>query len=149
MKVIQMSTPRLIIPALAPLYAKLTPIMETLMRVAAGGILMVHGWPKIQAPMGTADMVANIGFSPVWFWAPGLAVVEFFGGLLLMLGLLTRPAAAAIAVVLSVTTYFHWVMLNEGLKGAELSIIWGTVALYFAVRGGNAYSLDSKLGRAF
>lgn len=140
-------TNRLVIPALAPLYAKLTPVMETLMRVVAGGLMMGHGWPKIQAPMGTAEMVAKIGFAPTWFWAPGLAVAEFFGGMLLLLGLLTRPAAAALTVVLLVTVYFHWSMLGQGLKGSELSIIWATITAYFAMKGGNQYSLDHKIGR--
>ena len=149
MKANSMSNTRLIIPALAPLYAKLTPVMETVMRVLAGGIMVTHGWPKVQAPMGTADMVAKIGFAPTWFWAPGLAVVEFFGGILLLLGLLTRPVAVAMTVVLLVTVYFHWVMLSQGLKGSELSILWAAITAYFAVKGGNQYSVDHKIGRAF
>lgn len=144
-----MSNTRLIFPALAPLYAKLTPVMETVMRVLAGGLLIGHGWPKIQAPMGTAEMVAKIGFAPTWFFAPGLAIVEFFGGILLLLGLFTRPVAVAITFVLLVTVYFHWVMLGQGLKGAELSILWAAITAYFAAKGGNQYSVDNKLGRTF
>lgn len=144
-----MSNTRLIFPALAPVYARLTPIMETIMRVLAGGTLVAHGWPKIQNPMGTAEMVSGLGFAPTWFWSPALAMVEFFGGLLLALGLLTRPVAAAATVVLLVAAYFHWVPLSQGFKGAELPLIWASITAYFAMRGGNAYSVDAKLGRAF
>ena len=85
---------RLIIPKLQGLYAALAPLTVLFMRLIAGITFMVHGWPKILAPMGAVGMVEGLGFYPGWLWAPLLAATEFFGGLLLALGLLTRPARA-------------------------------------------------------
>lgn len=136
-----------VFPALLPLYARLAPAALTLMRVMAGAALMVHGWPKLLAPMGAAGMVEGLGFHPGWLWSPALALTEFFGGLLLAIGLLARPAALAVSVVLLVTVYFHWVHLGQGYGGAELSLIWVTVTLFFAARGAGPWSADRLIGR--
>ncbi len=138
---------RPLLPALRPLYDRLTPLAETLMRSVVGIALMAHGWPKIQNPMGAVGMVEGIGFHPGWLWSPLLAVTEFFGGLLLILGLLTRPAAAGATIVLLVTVWFHWVQLGQGYAGAELSLIWASATLYFALRGAGRHSLDRVIGR--
>src|SRR3546814_978590 len=86
---------RLIIPALGRIYAGLTPLAETVLRVAAGGILVVHGAGKITDPLANVGMVESLGFYPGALWATLLAVTEFVGGFLIAIGLLTRPAAAA------------------------------------------------------
>ncbi|MFN4131093.1 MAG: DoxX family protein [Paracoccaceae bacterium] len=140
---------RLIFPSLAPLYDVLAPLAETWLRVISGIALMVHGWPKLMDPMGAVGMVERIGFWPSWFWSPALGVGEFFGGLLLVLGLFVRPAAVVASVMLLVTVWFHWVMLDQGYAGAELSLIWSAVTLWFAVRGGGRWSLDRMLGKEF
>jgi len=140
---------RLIIPPLGGLYAGLHDISETVLRVVAGGALAIHGFPKITNPFGAAGMVESLGFYPGVFWAPLLAMTEFFGGILIALGLLTRPAAFAGMFVLLVTVYFHWIVREEGYMGAEKSIIWAAILLFFAVRGANRHSVDAKLGREF
>lgn len=140
---------RLVIPALQRLYAALAPLSVLYMRVIAGVAFMVHGWPKINAPMGAVGMVEGLGFHPGWFWAPLLAATEFLGGLLLALGLLTRPAAVATSIVLCVTTYFHWVVQAEGFAGAEKSLLWLAITLYFVAHGGGRLSVDRAIGRQF
>jgi putative oxidoreductase len=140
---------RLIIPPLAGLYARLGEGVETLLRVVAGLSLVTHGWGKIQNPFGAAGMVESLGFYPGAFWSPLLAATEFFGGIMIAIGLFTRPAAFAAAIVLLVTVYFHWIVRAEGFSGAEKSIIWAAVMLFFAIRGANRHSVDAKLGREF
>lgn len=140
---------RLIIPALRPVYAALSPLSVTFLRVIAGFGFMFHGWPMIQDPMGDIGLVERIGFYPGVFWSPLLAGTEFFGGLLLLLGLLTRPAAVGTSFVLCVTTYFHWVMKTEGYEGAEKSLLWLAITAYFAVHGGGRWALDRLIGRQF
>lgn len=140
---------RLYVPALAPLYASLTPIAETLLRVVAGGFLMIHGVPKWGRLDGMQQMVESLGFYPGVVWAPLLAATETIGGLLILLGLFTRPAALAGMIVLLVTVYYHWIAKAEGFAGAEKSLIWAAVLFFFAVRGANQYSLDAKRARVF
>ena len=139
--------PTLLLPFLGPLYRQAAPLTELWLRVISGLALMVHGWPKIQNPTGAADMVSGLGFAPGWFWSILLSVTEFTGGLLLALGLLTRLAAGGTTVILLVTVYFHWIVLEQGYRGAELSLIWSAVTLTFLAKGGGRYSVDRLIGR--
>mgnify|MGYP002622388085 FL=1 len=140
---------QLIIPPLGRLYARLDAPAETLLRVVAGIALVVHGLPKILDPLSNVGMVEGLGFYPGALWSPLLAATEFFGGILLIVGLLTRPAAFATMIVLLVTVWFHWITLGQGYSGAEKSILWAAILLFFAIRGGNRHSLDARIGREF
>jgi Predicted membrane protein len=140
---------KLIVPALAPLYTSTDQIVETILRVTAGVLLVTHGMMKIVNPFGAVGMVESLGFYPGVFWSPLLATTEFFGGILVAIGLFTRPASFAAMVVLLVTVYFHGIVRAEGLAGAEKSILWSAVFLFFAIRGGNRHSVDARLSRTF
>jgi len=141
--------PRLIIPALGGLYSRLHEPAETLLRVVAGLALVTHGATKIVNPFGASGSVESLGFYPGAFWSPLLSATEFFGGILVALGLLTRPASVAAAIVLLVTVYFHWIVQQQGYGGAEKSILWAVIFIFFAIRGGNRHSVDARIGRAF
>lgn len=143
------SSRRLIIPALGGLYANLHDGVETLLRVIAGLALVTHGATKIVDPFGATEMVEGLGFYPGAFWSPLLSATEFFGGLLVAIGLFTRPAAFAAMIVLLVTVWFHWITLGQGYSGAEKSILWAAIFLFFAIRGGNRHSVDTRIGKEF
>ena len=145
----QTSRRRLIVPFLGKVYESLHDGAETLLRAVAGLALVTHGAPKIVNPFGMAGMVEGLGFYPGVFWAPLLAATEFFGGLFVAFGFLTRPAAIAATIVLLVTVNFHWIVQGEGYFGAEKSILWAAIFIFFAVRGGNRHSVDARLGREF
>lgn len=140
---------RLFVPALAPVYRSGHDGVETLLRLVAGGFLVIHGAGKIVDPFGAVQMVEGLGFYPGVLWSPLLAITEFFGGFLLAIGLLTRPAAFAATIVLLVTVYFHWIQLDQGFSGAEKSLLWAAMTFYFVIRGGNRYSVDSRLKKTF
>lgn len=140
---------RLLIPAMGNIYSALHDLAETLLRVVAGGFLAIHGSQKIVDPFGAAGMVEGLGFYPGAFWSPLLSVTEFFGGILIAIGFLTRPAAFAGMVVLLVTVWFHWITQGQGFSGAEKSLLWAAALFFFVIRGGNRQSVDAHLGRAF
>lgn len=149
---------RPIIPALAPLHRGLEGLALPLMRLTVGLFLMPHGAQKLFGWFGgngldaTAGFFAgNLGLEPGLFWAALVGGTEFFGGLFLALGFLTRPVSAAIAILMAVAVVkvhlangFFW---NAG--GYEYPLMWGLLALGFAFRGGGAYSLDKRMGREF
>lgn len=141
------SSQKLVIPALGGIYAALHDVSETALRVVAGVALVIHGAGKIGSPLANIEMVEGLGFYPGIFWSPLLAFTEFFGGMLIAIGLLTRPAAFAGMFVLLVTVWFHWITLGQGYMGSEKSILWSAIFLFFAVRGGNRHSVDARLGR--
>ncbi|WP_050592915.1 DoxX family protein [Mesorhizobium sp. LSHC422A00] len=137
------------VPVFGRLYSSLHDGAETLLRVVAGGFLTIHGSQKITNPFGAAEMVEGLGFYPGAFWSLLLSCTEFFGGILIAIGLLTRPAAFAGMIVLLVTVWFHWITVGQGFSGAEKSLLWAAILLFFVIRGGNRQSVDARLGKAF
>jgi len=142
----------LIIPALGGIYEKLTPYSWLMVRVVAGALLIPHGYAKLFTPgavEGTADFMSSLGLAPGLFWAWLIALLEFFGGIMLVLGFLTRPVAAMVVGFMAVAAFYvHWgagFFWNNG--GFEYPLMWAVIALAILIRGGGAYSLDRLLGR--
>lgn len=99
---------RLVIPALGPFYETIAqPLAFVALRVAMGLMLAIEGWPKITAPLAQVGFVESIGFHPGWLWSPVLAGMQFFGGIMIAIGLFTRPVALANGVMLAITLWFH------------------------------------------
>ena len=153
-----MTHPQPIVPALTPLYASLSRLSYPLIRAATGLMLMPHGAQKLFGWFGGYGLEGtggffsqNLGLEPGLFWAALVGGVEFFGGLLLALGLLTRPAALGVAILMAVAVVtvhlpngFFW---TSG--GYEYPLFWGLIALAIAFKGGSDLSLDRALGREF
>lgn len=144
---ISSTRPPAMLPALQRFYLPLDTTAETLLRVVAGVLLVTHGYGKIINPFGAVGMVESLGFYPGVFWSPLLSATEFFGGILVAIGLFTRPASFAAMIVLLVTVYSHGIVTGEGLAGAEKSILWAAIFFFFAIRGSNAQSVDAKIGK--
>lgn len=142
---------RLIIPAFGGLYKGLHDFAELALRVVLGVNLIPHGAQKLFGGYaGTAEFLASIGFVPGGFWAAMIIFVEFFGGIALVIGLLTRPFALAVLVFMAVAVGFHWgngFFWSDG--GWEYPLMWAVLAFYFVVRGGGVYSADRLIGREF
>ena len=139
---------RLLVPGLAGFYRWATPAAWLIVRVAIGFNLAMHGWPKIvNGPANYIGRFAELGFSQSAFLAWADIVIEFAGGLCIMLGLFTRVAAAAAAVemafiaVLYIPNGYSWLG-----RGYEYVLMWGLVCFAIALRGGGPYSLDRRIG---
>lgn len=151
---IQLTKP--IINPLQGLYAALEPLTLPFLRILTGLMLMPHGAQKLFGWFGgygidgTAGFMESIGHTPGVVFAVVVGATEFFGGMALALGLLTRPVAVAVIILMLNAIAFH---LPNGYfwpnGGFEYPLLWGAVALVFAVRGGGRYSIDSLIGRAF
>jgi len=143
-----------IVPAFHPLQQAFTPLAEPMIRVATGLFLMPHGAQKLFGLFGGYGVEATgqffqakLGLPPQTALIAGL--VEFFGGLLLAVGFLTRPAAALV-LGLMVVAVVH-VHLPNGFfwtnGGFEYPLLWGLLALSYVIRGGGRYSVDALIGR--
>lgn len=109
----------------------------------------VHGLPKLMAgpelwaKLGGAMGNLGINFAPV-FWGFLAASAECLGGLFLMLGLLTRPAAAVLCFNMLVATVMH-LSSGDGLKGASHAAESLFVFLALLLAGAGRYSADQGL----
>jgi putative oxidoreductase len=127
-----------------------------LIRVIVGGIMAAHGAQKLFGSFGghgldgTAGWLGSMGFRPQRFHALITAVSEFAGGLLLVVGLLTPFAAAAVIGVMIVaiaTVHGPKGFFNmEG--GYEFNLLLAVAAAGIAFTGAGRISLDHGLGLA-
>ena len=143
------ATSRLMVPPLGGIYRLFAPYTETLIRIVAGLSFMPHGHPKLFLnPASSAAFLEEAGFRPGMFWAILLGCTEFFGGLLLAAGFLTRLACIPLFVFLITAITHHWpngfTWIEEGL---EYPLFWGVVVFHFLIHGGGKYSVDGMLGR--
>ena len=73
-----------------------------ILRVITGVIFIAHGWQKLFSfgLAGVTQGFAGMGIPFASVAAPAVAFVELFGGMALVLGLLTRPAALGLAITM-------------------------------------------------
>lgn len=122
----------------------LTEISLTVLRVFAGlSMAFGHGLGKMPPSEGFVGAVTHLGFPAPELFAWAASLSEFGGGLLLALGLLTRPAAAGIAFTMAVAAFLAHAGEPYGVK--EMALLYLVVGLVYLVRGGGRWSLDQVL----
>ncbi|HMW49879.1 MAG TPA: DoxX family protein [Cellvibrionaceae bacterium] len=114
---------------------------------AAHGAQKLFGWFGGYGLEGTGQFMASMGLNPGVLMAALAGSVEFFGGLALLLGLLTRPAAALLAFTMLVALVS--VHLPNGLfmanNGYEFALALLAASVSLVISGGGSLSLDRRL----
>ncbi len=117
-----------------------------LLRVVAGflfiqtGGLILFGWFGGMPGGQTVRLMSQTGIG---------GVLEFFGGILIMLGLFTRPVAFILSGMMAVAYWqFHfphgrWPVQNEGMP----AVLFCFIFLYMAAKGAGNWSLDALIRR--
>lgn len=124
-------------------------------RIALSLVMMAHGSQKLFGAFeggglsGTAAFFDKIGIVPGVFWALVVAIVETFGGLLVLIGFFTRPAAVLIGITMFVA--MTWVHLPNGFflsdRGIEFTLVLFCMAVTLALMGPGTVSVESFLRR--
>lgn len=125
--------------------ASWTPRLLSVLRIITAFLLIAHGAQKLfgfLAPPGapTPPLYSLIGFA---------GILEFFGGLLLLIGLFTRPVAFILSGLMAVAYFMvhapggFWPLQNKG----ELAVLYCFVFLFLSVAGGGEWSVDRLLRR--
>jgi putative oxidoreductase len=115
------------------------PWMLSILRVVTAFLFMAHGGQKLFNFPPSAHPMAHL--PPLMLTA---GILEFFGGLLLLLGVFTRPVAFILAGEMAVAYFMghaprgFWPIRNMG----ELAVINCFVFLYLAAAGGGPWSLE-------
>lgn len=111
----------------------------TALRIATGLLFMQHGAQKLFGWFGRGavdDLVSQMGLA---------GVLEFWGGLLIVLGLLTRP----VALVLFIEMVWAYLQVHAArgaapiMNGGERALQYASVWLFLAVVGGGRFSIDA------
>ncbi len=116
-----------------------------LLRVGYGIFFLAHGIPKLfggmetWTPLGQAMGALGITFAPA-FWGFCAAVAEAGGGLLLILGLFVRPAAAMMLATMLVAAWMH-IAKGEGFRGYSHAAEAAVVFLALLIGGPGRFGL--------
>jgi len=149
----EIDSKRLIWPGLAGLYQSVSPYRYAIIRFAAGAVLIYHGYAKLF--LGFAPAVAQHVLTPMGFPAPTalaylLGIVEFFGGIALAVGLLTRPLALFFAIQMLFVIGWH---AHNGYFFTSPHGGWEFPALLFLLyvaiffRGAGRCAIDRMIGK--
>lgn len=127
------------------------------LRVPVGLILAAHGAQKLfgwfggYGLEGTGQWLASIGLAPGYLMALLAGGAEFFGGVALVLGLLTRPAALVSAFAMLVAIFA--VHIDNGLfmsnNGYEYALTLFAATLALAIQGAGRLAVDRMLLKRF
>ncbi len=116
-------------------------VMAGLMFFQAGGLILFGWFGGMPGPPGSATpLMSQMGIG---------GVLELVGGLLIMLGLFTRPVAFILSGMMAVAYWqFHapqgaWPVQNQGIP----AVLYCFLFLYMAARGAGAWSLDALIRR--
>lgn len=131
--------------ALTPLQATWQPRALGALRIVAGYLFIAHGTTKLfQAPY--IEMFANVPLLSIYGAA---GILEVAGGALLILGLLTRPAAFVLSGLMAFAYFIGHApqgnVLLPILNAGELAALYSFLFLFISVAGPGAWSLDSYL----
>src|SRR5438132_150531 len=121
------------------------PYLLSVLRIVVAVLFIQHGTAKLfhvphVANFDNLQLMSLVGLG---------GVLELVGGLLLLLGLFTRPAA----FVLSGEMAFAYLMAHAArdplpiLNGGELAVVYCFLFLYLAAAGGGSWSVDAKFRR--
>ncbi len=115
------------------------PRVLSIVRIVTALLFMEHGMQKL---FGFPSVTIQPGlFSLLWF----AAIIEFAGGVLLLIGLFSRP----VAFLLSGEMAFAYWMAHApkspfpAINGGDAAILYCFVFLYVAFAGGGAWSVDA------
>lgn len=125
----------------------------TVLRIVVGIVFAAHGAQKLFGAFGghglagTAQFMESLGLAPGYLMATLAGGTEFFGGLVLIIGLLARPAALGLAFLSLVAIFSVHIsnglfMANNGYEFA-LALLAGSVAIL--IEGAGRVSVDRAI----
>jgi putative oxidoreductase len=122
-----------------------SPRLLSILRIMSGLLLLQHGTAKLlKFPAGAVPPTFNLNSMPGY-----AGFIEFVCGILLVIGLFSRPAAflasgmTAVAYFMAHAPQGFFPILNRG----ELAVLYCFVFLYLAVAGPGPWSLDAMRKR--
>jgi putative oxidoreductase len=125
------------------------PYLALLIRVVIGGTLMAHGYPKLKSSEQSANWMKSMGIPGATAVLAG--VLEFFGGLFLVLGFIVPIVGAMFAIqFVSITVMKKRKMkasyVASGKPSYEVDILYLLFSIILIILGAGALSIDGLIG---
>jgi putative oxidoreductase len=121
-----------------------SPALLSILRLMSGLLFLEHGTSKLLGvppsshPSGHLELFSMMGVS---------GVLEFVGGILLVIGLFTRPTAFILSGEMAVAYFMvhapkGFYPMSGGGNGGEIAVLYCFVFLYLSVAGAGPWSVD-------
>lgn len=120
-----------------------------LLRITVAAVMLYYGWPKIRDLKSNANDFVQMGFKPGMFWGTLIAVVEFFGGIVIVLGLYAELAAALFGFQMMVGTFWKLLKIRKPFPDYSYDIQLFALCLITMSQGAGAYALKAFPGTVF
>ena len=134
-------------PSVVAKWSNWAPQLLSVLRIVAAFLFMQFGTAKLVA--FPAAIMPGGGTAPLGSLAGIAGLLEAVGGVLLLVGLFTRPVAFILAGEMAVAYFIghapqgFWPVLNQGHPAVLFCFVW----LYISAAGAGPWSLDAKRGR--
>lgn len=128
------------------LAAEWAPRLLSVLRIVAALIFIEHGTQKLLGfPPPATGGAGPAAFTLLWF----AGLMELLGGLLLLVGLFTRPVAFLLSGEMAIAYWYAHAPRNifPVLNGGDAAILYCFVFLYLAAAGGGVWSIDAARNR--
>jgi putative oxidoreductase len=123
---------------------RLQPLGLLILRLALGVIMTAHGYSKVFGGLHHhSQVVASLGI-PAWLGYVS-SFAEFLGGLFLIVGFLTRPAAVALCINMAVAiAKVHWKngLIGQNRSGFEFPLALAAIAFALIFFGAGPIGID-------
>jgi putative oxidoreductase len=143
-----MTTPSSAAPSITDRWRSWTPYLLSILRIMAAFLFIQFGTAKLYGlPAAIMPGGGTAPFASLAWWA---GVLETYGGLLLLVGLFTRPVAFLLSGEMAVAYFYghapqgFWPVLNQG----HPAILFCFLFLYLSAAGAGPWSLDALRTRA-
>ena len=115
-----------------------------LLRVFAGlALAFGHGIKKFPPSERFIEGVGNMGFPMPGFFAWSASISEMIGGLLLAVGLATRPSAFFITITVLVAAFIRHA--DDPFSSKEKGLLFAFIGILYVCAGAGKYSLDALI----
>lgn len=126
--------------------SKAVDVGLALLRVLAGVAMAVnHGAAKIKDPSQIIGGADRLGFPAPTFFGWMAAISEFFGGILMALGLATRPAAFLVGCTMFTAAFMAHA--SDNFQRREPALLFLFIAILYLIAGSGRYGVDALLRR--
>jgi putative oxidoreductase len=126
--------------------------ISLVLRLTVGAALLPHGWAKVKGGWGkqSGEWIKGMGVPPAT--ARLVTLLEFFGGIFLIVGLIVPLVAALLVIQFAAIIVMKSSKMQAGFiaaggkPGYEIDVAYLLLALAILLLGAGAYSLDALIG---
>jgi putative oxidoreductase len=132
-------------PGWAPLVVW-TDAVLLIARLIVGVLMLYYSWPKLKDPAKTAHDFERDGFKPGWVFGPLVLLAEFFGGILVLLGVYVWVAAAAFGFEMLLGAIVKAIKWKKPFTDYSYDLLLLALCLLLLALGPGAYSIARLVG---